>query len=66
MSTNESSNKLLRLPEVLNLFPVAKSTWWAGVKSGRYPQPIKLGIRCTAWREKDINHLIEEVSNEQA
>ena len=30
--------------------PVSKSTWWAGVKSKRFPQPIKLGPKITAWR----------------
>jgi prophage regulatory protein len=39
--------------------PVSKSTWWAGVKSGRYPQPVKLGPRITAWRIEDIRALIE-------
>lgn len=39
--------------------PVAKSTWWAGVKSGRFPAPVKLGPRITAWREIDIQRLIE-------
>lgn len=36
------------------LIPVGKSTWWAGVKSGRYPSPIKLSERCVAWRLADI------------
>jgi prophage regulatory protein len=39
--------------------PVSKSTWWAGVKKGRYPQPVKLGRRITAWRVEDIRKLIE-------
>jgi prophage regulatory protein len=39
--------------------PVSKSTWWAGVKSGRFPQPIKLGPRTTAWRVEDIQELID-------
>lgn len=34
---------LVRLPVVLACVPVSKSTWWAGVKSGRYPKGIKLG-----------------------
>jgi predicted DNA-binding transcriptional regulator AlpA len=38
--------------------PVSKSTWWAGVKCGRYPQPVKLGPRITAWRVEDIRALI--------
>lgn len=49
----------LRLPEVLMLYPVSRSTWWAGCRSGRYPQPVKIGKRCTAWRVEDIRSLIE-------
>jgi prophage regulatory protein len=37
---------------------VAKSTWWAGVAKGRFPQPVKLGPRITAWREEDIRALV--------
>ena len=39
--------------------PVSRSTWWEGVKSGRYPAPVKLGRRITAWRVEDIRKLIE-------
>lgn len=39
--------------------PVSKSTWWAGVRSGRYPAPVKLGPSITAWRVEDIRALIE-------
>ena len=42
----------------LGPIPVSKSTWWAGVKSGRYPQPVKLGPRITAWRVEDIIGLL--------
>ena len=44
--------------------PISKSTWWAGVRSGRYPSPIKLGPRLTAWRVEDIRALIEQGVNE--
>jgi len=40
--------------------PVSKSTWWAGVKSGRFPTPVKLGKGITAWRVDDIRALIAE------
>lgn len=39
--------------------PVSKSTWWAGVKSGRYPKPVKLGPRITVWKAADIRALLE-------
>lgn len=59
----------LRLPQIIGnpdadpptpaIIPVGKSTWWAGVKSGRYPQPVKLSPRCTAWRVEDVRALVD-------
>lgn len=49
----------VRLPDVLKVYPVSKSTWWAGVKEGRYPKPVKLGPKITAWRAEDIRTLID-------
>ena len=45
------------------IIPVSKSTWWAGVRSGRFPQPVKLGPRITVWREEDIRALIEDATD---
>ena len=61
---NISSNALLRLPQVLALIPVSRSAWWAGCKSGRYPKPVKLGPRTTAWRVSDIAALLEKLTAE--
>lgn len=52
----------LRLSSILapkGPIPVSKSTWWAGIKTGRYPKPEKLGPRITAWRVEDIRALIK-------
>jgi prophage regulatory protein len=54
------TERLLRVKQVLQMVPVGRSTWWAGVKSGRFPQPVKLGPRTTAWRLSDIEKLIRE------
>ena len=51
----------LRLPEVLRLFPVSKSTWWQGCRDGRFPKPVKLTERTTAWKVQDIRQLLESV-----
>ena len=56
---NKTTIGFIRLPEVLKLIPVGKSTWWAGIKSGRFPSPVKLGPRVTAWRREDIQNWIE-------
>jgi prophage regulatory protein len=45
-------------PPIPPIIPISKSTWWAGVKSGLYPRPIKLGPRITVWRVEDIRELI--------
>lgn len=55
-------NGLRRLPLIikpLGPIPVSRATWWAGVKSGRFPAPVKLGPRITAWRTADIQKLID-------
>jgi len=46
-------------PPISPTIPVSKSAWWAGVKAGRYPEPVKLGPHTTAWRVEDIRALIE-------
>ena len=51
----------LRLPAILRVIPVSKSAWWSGVAQGRFPSPIKLGPRTTAWRVEDIRDLIEQL-----
>lgn len=69
MQTNLPTTGFVRLSQIVGdlkadppippIIPVGKSTWWAGVKSGRYPKPVKLGPRTTAWRAEDITALIE-------
>ena len=49
-------------PPIPAIIPVSKSTWWAGVKNRRYPQPVRtLGQRITAWNVDDIRALITRV-----
>jgi prophage regulatory protein len=53
----------VRLPQVLQIIPIGKSTWWAGIQSGRFPKGVKLGPRTTAWRVEDIRQLLLELGN---
>lgn len=52
-------------PPIVGVIPVGKSCWWAGVKSGRYPKPVKISERCTAWRAEDIHALIKKIREQQ-
>lgn len=56
----------LRLPQVLAVFPIGRSSWWAGIRTGKYPAPVKLGPRTTAWRAEDIRALVEEFNRKAA
>ena len=49
-------------PPIPPICPVSKSTWWKGVSTGRFPKPVKLGPRTTAWRVEDIRALIQKLS----
>jgi len=57
----------VRLPDVLAIIPISKSSWWDGIKAGRYPKGVKLSKRCTAWRVTDIHALIAsyEAANDE-
>lgn len=46
-------------PPIPPIIPISKACWWEGVKSGRFPKPIKLGPKITCWRVEDIRRLIE-------
>ena len=55
----------VRLSTILKVIPVCKSTWWAGVKTGRFPKAVKLGPNMTAWRVEDIRTYIEQAGPSQ-
>lgn len=52
----------VRLPQVLHVLGIGKTTFWEGIKTGRFPAPVKLGPRTAAWRVQDIRDLIERLS----
>lgn len=49
-------------PPIPAIIPVSKSSWWAGVKDGRFPKPVKLGPRTTAWKISDIREFVEKAA----
>ena len=69
----ERINYFLRLNQIVRtsntdsrpLLPISKSTWWAGVRSGKFPAPVKLGPRTTAWRSSDIAELLKKLGANQ-
>lgn len=54
----------VRLPQVLHVLSIGKTSFWDGVKAGRFPAPVKLGPRTSAWKVEDIRDLINRLSQE--
>lgn len=67
------SKRYLRLWDIIGskkrgidpLIPVSRSTWLAGVKSGRYPSPCRtLGHRIVAWNYWDIQDYMDSIDKD--
>ena len=69
--SNTDMPRLLRLKQIIGdpkanppieaIIPISKSSWWEGVKTGLYPEAIKLGANTTVWREDDVRRLIDNL-----
>ena len=62
-------NGYLRLAQIIGnpkagiapIFPVSRTTWYQGVKEGKYPKPYKLSERCSAYLKSDILELLNKL-----
>ena len=54
----------VRVKTILKIIPIGRSTWYDGVKKGRFPKPVKLGQRTAGWKVEDIRKLINKFSNQ--
>jgi len=63
---NNDFDRFLRLPQVLELIPIGRSTLWAKVKKGEFPKPEKLSAKIAVWRESDIQAYINGNHNSSA
>jgi prophage regulatory protein len=65
-----SVSKFYRLREIIGdrkqgvpgIVPVSRAAWYAGIKEGRYPKPVKLSEKTAAWRTADIEALVERLN----
>ena len=62
--TKLNETGFLRLRDVLEFIPISKSSLYAGIAEGRFPKPIKLGKRTSAWKVEDIRNLIAELGGD--
>ena len=45
---------ILRLPEVLSIIGLSKSTMYAMKKAGKFPESVPLGKRAVGWKASEI------------
>jgi prophage regulatory protein len=57
--------RLLRPKQILQQFPISRSTLFQWVKDGKFPAPLKMGARCTVWREEDIQEYVDAIAAKQ-
>jgi len=55
-----NTDHLLRIRHVIEILKISRSSFYAGIKVGRYPSPVKLGARAVAWRASDIAALVQK------
>jgi len=60
-ATHNSSQGYYRIDHVLEIIPIGKTRWYAGIKSGEFPAPVKLGNRVSMWRKSEIHALVERL-----
>ncbi len=54
--------KLLSIREVCEFTGLGKSTVYELIQSGRFPKPLRIGVRAVRWRQSDLRELVEKIA----
>lgn len=46
--------------------PVSRATWYAGIKAGKFPRPIRLSEGVSVWRVSEIDALCHQIEQQAA
>jgi prophage regulatory protein len=57
----DSSFALMKLPQVLAHMQVSRSGWLEGVRTGKYPKPVKLSTRRIAWKVSELKAFVDSL-----
>ena len=55
----ENQARLIRLPEVMKKTGFGKAWIYRLISQNRFPQPVKIGIRATAFVESEVDEWIQ-------
>ncbi len=62
LEKSASGVSLYRIKQVLARIPVSRSSWFAGIKLGRYPRGYSISPRTTVWRSDEIDGVISSLN----
>jgi len=62
MQSTHYNRTLLRLKDVLAIYPISRTSFYDGIKLGLYPQPLRLGKKTVAWRAHEIEAAIDALN----
>ncbi|EJD6311972.1 TPA: helix-turn-helix transcriptional regulator [Raoultella ornithinolytica] len=58
---NNQPTRLIRLPEVLERTGYGKAWIYRLINEGRFPAPVKIGVRAVAFVESEVDEWIQSV-----
>lgn len=58
---NNQATRLIRLPEVLERTGYGKARIYRLISEGRFPAPVKIGVRAVAFVESEVDEWIQSV-----
>jgi len=58
IAENEKHHCIIRLPKVMEITGMRRSSIYSAMKNGTFPTSISLGARCVGWSKLEIEHWI--------
>lgn len=55
LTTDAVRPAILRLPEVIRLTGLGRSTIYRLLAAGQFPSPVQLSVRAVGWRQSDLD-----------
>lgn len=49
-----------RFSQIKKFLPISREKWRQLVRDGKAPSPVKLGIRCTMWRNSELHKFLDD------
>lgn len=53
-------SKILKLPDVMGITGLSRSSIYSFVRQGSFPSPVPLGSRAVGWIAAEIEHWLNE------